>query len=747
MATLILGTVGRVFGGPIGGLIGSIAGGLVDRSLFGGGSGGGRLGNLEVQSAAYGEPIPIIIGRMRAAGNLIWSSGISETAGGGKSGGSGYSYSASFAVALAAGPITGVGRIWADGTEIRNDAGVFASPVTMRLHSGSETQTVDPLIAAAEGSSAAPAYRGIAYAVFDDLPLAEFGNRIPNLTFEIIVGDDSPLDMGMALQALARSEGRSLAQVCGGFPAITGHVAVRAGNVADNIAPLVALSGAAMAGGAALTLAGDTDTYLELPVLDCHAHGQNAGIARDRQTRQGGDAAVAVVELGYFDSERAFQAGLQRVRRGGPGSLLQQSTSSAMPAVMAKQLASTLLARAEAARTGTSVCLPWRHLGVRPGLQVRFADDDRLWRVRATRFEGFVVQLDLERVDGRVAPARPADAGRALEFAALPAGETIVQWLDLPILPGEAPVAPRLWLAAAGTAPGWRGAPLAISRDDGFSYQAAGTIAGGSVQGVAVTVLPPGTTVGWDRFASVDIELLSEAMWLQPVSEAAVLAGANLALLGDELVQFTGVDMLAPRRFRLSGLLRGRQGSEATVAGHADGERFVLLDTAALLSVDLPVEAIGRSMLARALGSGDGGSGAVAARVGGSRAVAARVGGSGAVAARVGGRALLPLSPAHLGLRQDGDDIVARWVRRSRSGFGWADFIDAPLAEASEAYCVTIWRDSVLVRSVTVTSPGFRYAAAERLADGGTGAVELRVSQISALVGPGATAVATLALA
>ena len=727
MATLILGSVGRVFGGPIGGLIGSIAGGLVDRSLFGGSSGGGRLGNLEVQSAAYGEPIPIVIGRMRAAGNLVWSSGISETAGSGKSGGSGYSYAASFAVALAAGPITGVGRIWADGTEIRSDAGFFASPVTMRLYFGSEMQSVDPLIGAAEGSRAAPAYRGIAYAVFEDLPLAEFGNRIPNLTFEIIVGDDGALDMGMALQMLVGSEGRALAQVSGMFPAIIGHVAARAGSIADNIAPLVALSGAAMASDEALILVGETGSYRELPLSDCHAHGQNDDIIRDRQTRQGSDMAVATVELGYFDSERAFQAGLQRARRSGPGSLLQQSISSAMPAPMAKHLAATLLARAEAARISINVRLPWRHLGVRPGMQVRFADDNRLWRVRATRFEGFVVQLDLERVDGQVAPERPADAGRALQFAALPAGETTVQWLDLPILPGEAPVAPRLWLAAAGAAPGWRRATLAISRDEGFSYQAAGAIAGGGVQGVAASVLPPGTTAAWDRFSSVDIELLSEAMWLQPVNEAAVLAGANLALLGDEIVQFMRADMLAPRRFRLSGMLRGRQGSEAAVASHAAGERFVLLDPATLLPVDLPVEAIGRSMFARSLGSGD-----------------ASV---GVVAVRVGGRALMPLSPTQLRLWRDGDDFVAGWVRRSRSGFGWADFIDAPLGEANEAYRVSVRRNGVQVRNVTVASPVFRYSLADRLADGGTGAVELRVSQISALVGPGATAVATLALA
>jgi len=45
---------------------------------------------------------------------------------------------------------------------------------------------VDDLIAAREGADNAPAYRGHAYVVFERLPLADFGNRIPQLSFEII---------------------------------------------------------------------------------------------------------------------------------------------------------------------------------------------------------------------------------------------------------------------------------------------------------------------------------------------------------------------------------------------------------------------------------------------------------------------------------------------------------------------------------------------------------------------------------
>jgi hypothetical protein len=149
MATLVLGTVGRVFAGPVGGIIGTTVGGLVDRAVVGGRApGNDRVGNLMIQSAAYGEAIPVVTGRMRVAGNLIWSTEIIETVGGGskRNGGStsAYTYTASFAVGLAAGEIEDIGRIWADGRLIRGADGVFVAPTVMRLHRGSEHQPVDP---------------------------------------------------------------------------------------------------------------------------------------------------------------------------------------------------------------------------------------------------------------------------------------------------------------------------------------------------------------------------------------------------------------------------------------------------------------------------------------------------------------------------------------------------------------------------------------------------------------------------
>ncbi len=90
-----------------------------------------------------------------------------------------YSYSVSLAVALCEGEIRRVGRVWADGVELD------LSSVSMRVYTGTEDQMPDPLLEAVEGAGTVPAYRGIAYVVFEDLDLTPFGNRVPQFAFEV----------------------------------------------------------------------------------------------------------------------------------------------------------------------------------------------------------------------------------------------------------------------------------------------------------------------------------------------------------------------------------------------------------------------------------------------------------------------------------------------------------------------------------------------------------------------------------
>ncbi|UOM36776.1 glycoside hydrolase TIM-barrel-like domain-containing protein [Acuticoccus sp. I52.16.1] len=206
MATLVLGAVGTAIGGAvggtvlglsgaaIGGIVGSTVGSVIDSWLVSQLAPtqrieGARLDSLRITSSTEGAVIPRLYGRMRIGGNIIWATDFREevqtsTQGGGKGGGpkvktTEYLYYASFAVALCEGPITGIGRIWADGKLMD------LADVTWRWYPGDEAQDADPFIANTMGAVPTPAYRGTAYVVFEELALKRYGNRLPQLSFAV----------------------------------------------------------------------------------------------------------------------------------------------------------------------------------------------------------------------------------------------------------------------------------------------------------------------------------------------------------------------------------------------------------------------------------------------------------------------------------------------------------------------------------------------------------------------------------
>jgi hypothetical protein len=79
MATLVLTTIGTIVGGPIGGAIGALIGQQADSRLFAPkGRQGPRLGDLSVQTSAYGTAIPRLFGTLRVAGTVIWATDLRE---------------------------------------------------------------------------------------------------------------------------------------------------------------------------------------------------------------------------------------------------------------------------------------------------------------------------------------------------------------------------------------------------------------------------------------------------------------------------------------------------------------------------------------------------------------------------------------------------------------------------------------------------------------------------------------------
>lgn len=207
MATILLSAAGAAVGGSIGGsvmglsmvaagrFVGATVGRMIDQRLLGNGSDvieSGRVNRFRLNGSGEGDPMARVYGRVRVGGQVIWATHFTEhvrkTGGGGKGAPSApatreYSYSVSLALALCQGKIDGVGRIWADGTEIA------PADLNLRVYPGDDTQLPDPKMEAVEGAGTVPAYRGTAYVVFEDLDLSPFGNRVPQFSFEVLRAD------------------------------------------------------------------------------------------------------------------------------------------------------------------------------------------------------------------------------------------------------------------------------------------------------------------------------------------------------------------------------------------------------------------------------------------------------------------------------------------------------------------------------------------------------------------------------
>lgn len=197
MANLVISgagaAVGAMVGGPTGAQIGWMLGSAIatsrteiDQRT--------KLGDMLQQTAQWGEPIPYIFGMQRVAGNIIWASEKKEYAikkrqgkGGPKIVTSGFTIS--FAVALCAGPILGVSRVWAN-EKLIVDSSTTVQNLPGILYLGGLDQMPDPTMEAALGSGNVPAYRGTAYIVFRDFDITSYGAVVPSLSFEVVRGAD-----------------------------------------------------------------------------------------------------------------------------------------------------------------------------------------------------------------------------------------------------------------------------------------------------------------------------------------------------------------------------------------------------------------------------------------------------------------------------------------------------------------------------------------------------------------------------
>ncbi|KMS55362.1 hypothetical protein V474_20215 [Novosphingobium barchaimii LL02] len=675
MATLVFSSLGTMLGGPVGGAIGSLVGRQFDSALFGPSARQGpRLKELAVTTSSYGQILPRHFGRMRVAGSIIWATELvehSELQGTGKGAPAltTYSYTANFAVALASRPILGIGRIWADGKLLRGAEGDLKAGGTMRVHTGAGDQPVDPLIAAAEGERYCPAHRDLAYVVFEDLDLSEFYNRIPSLTFEVIA--DERFDLQTVIGEVI--EGIDASVPLDGMAGYSSEGSPATDlEVFEQVMPLEI-----DAGGDTLFIARERRQEAAITLAEPAAatgdddFGGGAGFTRRRAPQSDRPAAI----LRYYDVGRDYQASVQRPSgQPAPGEPATLDLPAALDAATARMLIERTARRVDWSRDRISWRTSELDPGVAPGALVALPGIAGLWRVREWEWRESGVELALERALPTGADAAPllgSDPGRGNPPLDVPLAETRLMAFELPLDgPSGAPDRARAFAAASGTSANWNGAALYADRGDGQLLPLGASGRTRATIGTARSVLPAANPLLFDRGSNLLVSLVDPDMRLAGADTRQLADGADLALVGEEIVQFAKATALGNGLWRIDGLLRGRGGTEAAVDTHGENESFALLD-ARLTALDSGTLGSDPSRQVVALARQD------------TEPFAAPV--------LLGGITLRPLAPVHprTVMSQDGARTVS-WTRRARGGWPWQDEVDVPLVEQAERYLITL---------------------------------------------------------
>jgi Putative phage tail protein len=191
MAREILTIGGQVLGASIAGPFGSAIGGIVGSAIGNAIDPPPDLTDRKVQISTYGANRPLLFGTVRTAGIMEWAADLVKGSDGGKGGpGEGPTYLGTFMCTLSRNRIKGIRRAWANGVPVYDDVSAedkaVAPSISFAFYPGSETQLPDPTIESYEGVGEVPAYRGIGYVVISGMDLSKFGNRIPNMEFEVV---------------------------------------------------------------------------------------------------------------------------------------------------------------------------------------------------------------------------------------------------------------------------------------------------------------------------------------------------------------------------------------------------------------------------------------------------------------------------------------------------------------------------------------------------------------------------------
>ncbi len=458
----------------------------------------------------------------------------------------------------------------------------------------------------------------------------------------------------------------------------------------------------------------------------------------------------------FFDKEQDYLQGAQSAQRILNPVIAAQSNNemglqiaAVFTSDFAKQIAEKQLYSAWIERSNYTIKTSWKFLAVDPAdIITILMDDGTTFRSRVTQNDvglGFAIDITSVSEDAaQYTSTVVADPGSGVpDQVFLSAGETKLIMLCSPLLRDSddtVRTTSQLYFVMGGFGqPGWLAGTLFKSAE-GTEFNLAGSIvnemAYGSASNALGDVADPFST---DETNTLKVFMTTGGSQLVSITQLEMVNGGNPAALihsngiDVEILQFRDVVSNDDGSFTLSGLLRGRRGSETFTDAHSAGDTFVLLDANTADRLQLTLSEVGQTRFYAGVTSGQLFEDAPV------------------ITKSSPGNDLKPYAPVSQAAAPSGNDIDFTWERRTRVGGGLKDDIgDVPLNEDTEAYEIDVFDGpgGSVVRMITgLSTTSTTYTSAQQTTDGFSpplSQITIEIYQISAQVGRGFTKEVTL---
>lgn len=463
-------------------------------------------------------------------------------------------------------------------------------------------------------------------------------------------------------------------------------------------------------------------------------NGENA--PRIRRSREMDTQIPRKVTATYIDALREYETG------SGPGAERLNTDSVneikielpiVLTATEAAGVEEKLLYLYWLERHEFSIVLPPTYTGLQPADVIALVDNSSTHSVRLAGIN-YLPDGRLE-CSARMAsstiyiPAAVGEEGASSGQVLTYPGASVAAMLDIPCVHSSYMDKPGFVGAMAGYLDTWRGGVLFRSDDSGQSWVGAqGFNPPPCVFGTAYGSIGAGSTHVIDEASSISV--LMAAGSLSSVSLSQLYNGANHFAYGAhgrwEIIAARTCTPGASGTYVLSGLMRGRFGTERNMTSHATGDTVALLDANTVRFIGMGIDSLNLTRLYRAVSTG------------------MSLYSVADMEMAYTGENLKCLSPVYLnGNRaQATQDWSLSWTRRTRTAVEPFSGLNQPLGESSEAYEVEIWDAgyTTLKRTITgLTAASCSYTVAQQTTDFGAPQATLyvRVFQLSSSVGRG----------